>query len=177
MSDKSDALVAEFGTENVYRPDLPTDPLAVIAKVNGYLEKQSGRKIIFVGTSLGGFYANYFAQKRNSQCVLINPCTRPSSTLAPIRGIVQPNYRTGADVVIQEEHLSKFCELELQMLNTKESLVSLFLATNDEIIDPVITKIDLPSCRSTIEFQTGGHRFSDNWQEVVEYIKELANIT
>lgn len=43
------------------------------------------RNIVLTGTSLGGFFANYFARKHDLPAILINPALVPSQALAEFR--------------------------------------------------------------------------------------------
>ena len=41
------------------------------------LIRLSGSNIVFMGSSLGGYYASYFSQKLKKKAVLINPAVHP----------------------------------------------------------------------------------------------------
>lgn len=43
--------------------------------------KEQGQDVIIVGSSLGGFYANYLADRLQLPCILINPSLHPAESL------------------------------------------------------------------------------------------------
>ena len=63
VSDKVTALKERFGDDKVIAPDLPFDPDEVVSLVydvvrNFMKNRKPDEKLVFVGTSLGAFYAN-----------------------------------------------------------------------------------------------------------------------
>lgn len=81
-SPKSDALVAAFGRDCVFSPNLPTDPEQTIAIVSEIVARVVNFPLIFVGTSLGGFWAHYFAQRFDAACIMVNPSMNPAEKVA-----------------------------------------------------------------------------------------------
>src|SRR3954471_22120421 len=58
-------------------PALPPSGEQAIALVEGEMAKRLGRRFIFVGSSLGGFYATWLAEKHGASAVLVNPGIKP----------------------------------------------------------------------------------------------------
>ena len=58
-------------------PALPPLGRDVIALVESLIARKPGEGICFVGSSLGGFYATYLAEKHAARAVLINPAIDP----------------------------------------------------------------------------------------------------
>lgn len=170
-SQKVDQLRAVIGKDNVFSPDLPFDPQQVEGLVAGIVKNTTAYPIVFVGTSLGGFYANYFANKYDCPCVLINPSTRPSNSMRERMATPQHSYATGEEIVITEQHLAKFKAMEEYLKDAQNgSLINLFLAEDDEVIPYEQTEEDIPySALKTIKPQ-GGHRFSEHWGAVCDFI-------
>src|SRR3954470_17753578 len=54
-------------------PPLASDAIAAIEP----LIAQAGQSLCFVGSSLGGFYATYLAEKHRAKAILINPALDP----------------------------------------------------------------------------------------------------
>lgn len=183
-SPKVDALKAAFGAENVFAPDLPFDPAEVVKLVadlihTRYLNKspRTRDKLIFVGTSLGGFYANYFGQLWDCPAVLVNPSTMPDKTLLDRVG-VNKNHMSNEEFMVTLAHLDELAKMRNRVTAIYDSsLVNLFVAKDDEVI-PYQIALDsqtFPFPNFVKVTETGGHRFSSQWDLVVNRIKELRN--
>lgn len=178
ISGKSDLLLAEFGSDSVLRPDLPIDPDQTVQLINSLVHQVSTYPVIFVGTSLGGFWANYFAQKFDAPCVIVNPSVSPDLTMANRVGMSLSNYKTGEDISITNDIVQKFKKYkeEAEALYNG-ALVNVFLAENDEVIDYNLAKDYFKFNRSMTITPTGGHRYDKEWQRVITKLKELTKET
>jgi hypothetical protein len=172
-SAKSQALKAVFGDDHVISPDLPIDPDAVIEVVSTIIRENEDYPIVFVGTSLGGFYAHYFSTKFDAPCVLVNPSTEPDVTMVARLG-VNKNYSTGKDFVVEEEFLAKWKAMKAEIENGQNGgLIDLFLAADDDVLDSVVAKRNIPFAKSLTETADGGHRYDLHWDKVIEKLKEI----
>ena len=175
-SAKSDALRREFGSENVLSPDLPLDPAKVRDLINGMmrqLDHKTQAPVVFVGTSLGGFYANYFAQKWDCPAVLVNPATVPSRSLYNRIGY-NKNHATGKDFLWLPEYVEELASMEKDVKNIHSGgLVNLFVTKDDDVIDHKETLGNFPHTAHLAIHPKGGHRFEDGWPEVVSHIKKI----
>lgn len=174
-SSKVDALREKFGAENVFAPDLPFDPIEVIALVNKlvYDNYEKYSKIVFVGTSLGGFYANYFAMCIDAPAILVNPSCKPSESLRNKLGS-NKNYATNKEFMVELAHLDVLASMrEKAARNHNGNLINLFVAKDDEVIPYEIPLEYFKYTAMTRIVDTGGHRFTDHWDMVMDRIGEL----
>jgi predicted esterase YcpF (UPF0227 family) len=171
-SEKSQALRIRFGGDNVYSPDLPIDAFEVIDMVADYVRSVKDYPIIFSGTSLGGFYANYFAQKFDCPCVLINPAINPSQSLSKALG-ENKNYASGLTFELTQQHLDRWAAMKADNNDINGALINLFIALDDEVIDAQQMLAAFPHYKYLKTFETGGHRFSAHWPEVVDFVETL----
>ena len=113
-------------------PALP--PLAddAIGIVQGLLEEKRGRPLCFVGSSLGGFYATYLAEKHAARAVLINPAVDPHVGLRAYLG-PQKNLHTGEPYELTEAHLAQWAKLVAPRITPERYL--LLVETGDEVLD------------------------------------------
>lgn len=177
-SPKVDALSARFGTDKVVSPDLPFDPAEVHKLVNKLVKdflatRKEDEKLIFVGTSLGAFYSNFFGHLYDCPVVLINPCVAPKKTLVSRLGS-NKNYVTGDEFIVSLAHLSELDKMrEYIDANYSGSLVNLFVAKDDDVIpyDVTLAAYEFPAFVKVTE--DGGHRFNDYWDLVVNRVDEL----
>lgn len=168
---KSFKLKEKFGAENVYSPDLPINPDEVIDLVHSYLT-DCNEEVAFIGTSLGGFYANYFSKKYNSKCVLINPSINPSNSLKRKLGL-NKNYVTSESFEVKDEYLKVWKEMEDDILHNDNSLVNLFLAKDDEILPFANTLTKFFDAHEIVITESGGHRYDTHWDNVIDFIGKL----
>ncbi len=66
--------------EKFFAPSLPYNPKLAIDTLCNFIEVCDER-VNLIGSSLGGFYATYLADKYDLKAVLINPSTKPWKTL------------------------------------------------------------------------------------------------
>ena len=86
----------------------------------------------FIGSSLGGFYATYLAEKHDLRAVLINPAIDPHIGLRAYLG-PQQNLHTGEPYELTEAHLREWEALYLARLTPSRYL--LIVETGDEVLD------------------------------------------
>jgi hypothetical protein len=88
--------------------------------------------VCFVGSSLGGFYATYLAEKHAARAVLINPAIDPHVGLRAYLG-PQRNLHTGEPYELAEAHLREWEKLYVPRISPQRYL--LIVETGDEILD------------------------------------------
>ena len=60
-----------------YCPQLPFSPKAAMEMVLEHIEAWQGHQMAVIGSSLGGFYAQYIAEHKRCGAVLLNPAINP----------------------------------------------------------------------------------------------------
>lgn len=88
--------------------------------------------VCFVGSSLGGFYATYLAEKHDANAVLINPAIDPHLGLRALLG-PQKNLHTGERYTLTEAHLAQWEKLYVPRITPGRYL--LIVETDDEVLD------------------------------------------
>ena len=122
-------FMAERGLAHEYAcpalPPLARDALKAV-------EPQLARKPCLLGSSLGGFYATYLAEKHDLRAVLINPAIDPHVGLRPYLG-PQQNLHTGEPYQLTEAHLRDWEALYVPHITPRRYL--LLVETGDEVLD------------------------------------------
>ena len=85
-----------------------------------------------IGSSLGGFYATYLAEKLSLKAVLINPAIDPHVGLRAYLG-PQKNLHTGEPYELTEAHLREWEKLYVPRITPQRYL--LIVETGDEVLD------------------------------------------
>jgi uncharacterized protein len=121
--------LAERGMAAQYAcPALP--PLASDALREA--EKLASRDSCFIGSSLGGFYATWLAEKHGVKAVLLNPAIDPHVGLRAYLGR-QENLHTGEPYELTEAHLAEWENLYVPRITPSRYL--LIVETGDEVLD------------------------------------------
>lgn len=125
-------------------PQLNVEPSKAIHQINDIINqyRQEKFKVYIIGTSLGGFYANYFRSKFFDDNIIvhpINPSWNPSQTLAQNIGQEIVNFKTNEKWVFKETYIDQLidfeCHVKDNLKNYKGKNYSLHLAKNDELLD------------------------------------------
>jgi predicted esterase YcpF (UPF0227 family) len=109
-------------------PALPPSARAAMRLVEPLLDART----CLVGSSLGGFYATYLAEKHDLRAVLINPAIEPHVGLRPYLG-TQKNLYSGEAYELTEAHLEEWRELYAPRVTPSRYL--LLVETGDEVLD------------------------------------------
>jgi predicted esterase YcpF (UPF0227 family) len=111
-------------------PALPPSPAGASRVLKDLARKhpQSG----LVGSSLGGFYATWMAERYALRAVLVNPAVKPYDLLAVAIG-PQKNFHTGEEYDFTTQHINEMRALEVDEVTPERYL--LLAATGDEVLD------------------------------------------
>ncbi|HEX5477054.1 MAG TPA: YqiA/YcfP family alpha/beta fold hydrolase, partial [Burkholderiales bacterium] len=85
-----------------------------------------------VGSSLGGYYATYLAERHGARAVLINPAITPHAGLRAYLG-PQKNLHSGEPYELTEAHLEAWKRLYVPHITPQRYL--LLVETGDEVLD------------------------------------------
>jgi predicted esterase YcpF (UPF0227 family) len=111
---------------------LPHLPMRAIALVEAEIEKYPRQSITLIGSSLGGFYSSYLAERHDLRAVLVNPAIYPHEGLRAYLG-VQCNLHTQQQYELTEEHLRQWEKLYLPGVRPQRYL--LLVETGDEVLN------------------------------------------
>ncbi len=113
-------------------PALPDTPEQAIRAIEQAIAGRDARTVTFIGSSLGGFYATYLAEKLGCRAVLINPAVTPHIGLGAYLG-TQKNLHTGEPYELTRAHLEGWRSLLVERVDPEKYL--LLLETGDEVLD------------------------------------------
>ncbi len=121
--------MSERGLAHEYAcPALPPLAQDALKAIEPYL----ARKPCLLGSSLGGFYATWLAEKHGLKAVLINPAIDPHVGLREYLG-PQQNLHTGEPYELAKAHLREWEELYVPRITPERYL--LIVETGDEVLD------------------------------------------
>ncbi len=116
-----------------YCPALPNSPREAMAKVESALVPGKSAAVTLVGSSLGGFYATYLAEKHGWKAVLVNPAAHAHKLMENSLG-TQTNWHTGGKWVLTKTHLAELATLYVERI-TQPGRYLLLAQTGDEVLD------------------------------------------
>ncbi|HKK06346.1 MAG TPA: YqiA/YcfP family alpha/beta fold hydrolase [Gammaproteobacteria bacterium] len=146
-------------------PGLSHWPREAVAQAANVIEAHLGKQpICLVGSSLGGYYATWLAERYDLRAVLINPAVRPYRLLTDYLG-TQSNPYTGEVYELTREHMAQLRALEVAELSEPRRFLVL-LQTGDEVLDyrDALEFYASAHCRVT---EGGDHAYRD-FETVVE---------
>jgi len=157
QSGKARELAEIFPDEQVLAPDLPWQPKLAIEMLEKLIQSHGDESLLLVGSSLGGYYAQYLGYRFSLLVVLINPALNPIPLLLGNVG-EQTNYYTQEVYHLTEEAVCSLEHYAVDAANMKKGVLVL-LDKGDELID---YQIALKACEQygTVKcFDGGSHRF------------------
>jgi predicted esterase YcpF (UPF0227 family) len=113
-------------------PQLPHRPAEAIARAEREIAARPPGTVTLVGSSLGGFYATYLAEKHGLRAVLLNPAVTPQLDLESYLG-TQRNLYTGEAYELTRDHIDEWRALATPVRHPENYL--LIVETGDEVLD------------------------------------------
>jgi hypothetical protein len=114
-------------------PDLPHRPAEAIQLLEDLIAASQG-PVKLMGSSLGGYYAAYLAEKHGFKAVFINPCVGCNEKLTHEVGNRQKNWHTGDEYDFSAQHVTELNALRVERLSHPENCL-LLAETGDEVLD------------------------------------------
>lgn len=148
-----------------YIPELAIDTLEQL--INSYDEP-----ITLIGSSLGGFFSIYLAEKYGLKAVLINPAVDSSKTLKRVINKlgVAKNYFDNSTFTWNESHVDMLQNYRTTTIKNGEYL--LFLQTGDEVLDYKEALEKLPNAIAVVE-EGGTHPYegiSRHYEQILRFV-------
>jgi hypothetical protein len=121
---------------NLICPQLPPSPRAAMALVLTLVQRYAAKgenELAIVGSSLGGFYATWLAERFGCRAALINPAVDPLQDLDKHVGITT-EWHTGEPFEFKREYIAELAALKVDTI-TRPERYFLLAATGDEVLD------------------------------------------
>ncbi|PKG98276.1 YqiA/YcfP family alpha/beta fold hydrolase [Paraglaciecola sp. MB-3u-78] len=139
-------------------PQLANYPNEALAIIEQLVAKHKGKKLRFIGSSLGGFLSTFMVEKYSGKAVLINPAVRPFELLVHFLGEhINPN--TQQPFLLENKHIDELRLLDTPTLKPTSDYWVL-LQTADETLDYRQAETKYQDYKLSIE-QGGDHSFQD----------------
>jgi predicted esterase YcpF (UPF0227 family) len=140
--------------EHFVCPQLSPVPAEAVATLSQLIEAADG-PVTLVGSSLGGHYAHYLAEKHGLNAVLINPVAVDRLDVAKFLG-EHVNFHTGERFTFTDAHVA---QLRAQVSLPTPRRYWLLLEAGDEVLDYRQALDFYAGCRQTV-LEGGDHSFT-----------------
>ena len=151
-------------------PQLPPSPKQAIALAEKIIAERD-KPIMLVGSSLGGYYATWLAERHGLKAVLVNPAVVAHLSLQQYVG-PQQNLYTGERFEFTETHIAELRALEVPRITHAERLW-LLVETGDELLDYRQAVEKYAGARQTV-LEGGDHSFT-RWSDFLDEIISFAD--
>ena len=152
-------------------PDLDDDFKKANKQIKNLINENE-KRIFFMGSSLGGYYALYFAELYKTKSVLINPAIPPLKDFEIHLG-KNENYATGNKFIISKDDISYIRSLHhKRILDPTNHLI--LLESGDEILDYIKTVSYFKKSPMDI-FYGGNHSYTSIKEKFIK-IKHFLDI-
>jgi predicted esterase YcpF (UPF0227 family) len=156
-------------------PSLPVSPLEAIALVEHLADQANASTgpITLIGSSLGGYFATWLAERHGWRAALLNPAVVPQRDLSAYLG-EQPLWHGGGTIVVEPRHLDELRSLSVAAI-TEPQRYYLIAAKGDEVLDYRDMLAHYPGVRTTL-LDRGDHALSD-FPQYVEALLAFCDAT
>jgi predicted esterase YcpF (UPF0227 family) len=113
-------------------PQLPASPKAAMDLVLTLAERHAD-SLAIVGSSLGGFYATWLAERFGCRAAVINPAVDPLANLERHVGVTT-NWHSDEPFEFKQEYIAELAALKVDRI-TRPERYFLLAATGDEVLD------------------------------------------
>jgi len=145
-----------------YCPALPVSPREAIELAERIVAVAQAAgdtsPVHVIGSSLGGYYATWLAERHGWRAVLLNPATVPDDDLRQYLG-EQPLWHGGGSIVVEPKHLDELRALRVNAI-TEPQRYYLIAARGDEVLDYRDMLAKYAGAQTTL-IDGGDHAISD----------------
>ena len=116
-----------------YCPQLLASPKESMDMVTTHIDQSKADRMVVIGSSLGGFYANYLAEKYGCKAIALNPAVWAARELAPHVGMMT-SYDSDEPFDFRSEYIDELRALQVDAI-TDPQRYFLIAAKGDELLD------------------------------------------
>lgn len=149
---------ANYRNLTIEIPQLANYPNDAVTIIEQCIAKHKGKKLRFIGSSLGGFLSTFMVEKYSGKAVLINPAVRPFELLGGFLG-EHVNPYTQQPFLLENKHINELRQFDTPRLKPNSDYWVL-LQTADETLDYRQAQIKYRDYKLNIE-HGGDHSFQD----------------
>ena len=116
-----------------YCPQLHASPQESMDMVRRHIDASKADRLSVIGSSLGGFYTNYLAERYGCKGIALNPAVRAGRELEPHVGMMTA-YDSEEPFDFRAEYIDELNRMQVESITLPERYL-LLAATGDELLD------------------------------------------
>ena len=152
-------------------PQLPVSPGAAVIMAQQLIAAAT-TPVTLVGSSLGGYYATYLAERQGLRAALVNPAVVAHVSLGAYLG-EQTNLYTGETFQFTRGHIAELQAMEVPRLAHPENFW-LLQESGDELLDYRQAVSRYAGARQTV-IEGGDHSFT-HWDDYLDELIQYAGL-
>jgi len=129
----ADRMAALGLSDQLISPQLPASPKLAMALALSLVDGVPAGELSIVGSSLGGYYATWLAERIGCRAVLLNPAVVPLQDLDQHVGVTT-QYHSSEPFEFKREYIDELRALAVDRI-TRPERYFLIAATGDEVLD------------------------------------------
>lgn len=164
-----------FSHTSIYQPQLPNCPKQAVIMLSQFVESAAarGEELKYIGSSLGGYFASYLAEKYGGKAVLINPAVKPYDLMEELLG-PQFNPYTEQGFVVTRDHQIWLKDYDTAAICNPDRFYVL-LQTGDEVLNYQEAVNKYHCCKMSLE--AGGNHSFEGYQSKLPQICQFLELT
>lgn len=161
----------QLGAFDVEVPALSHDPEQAVAQLENLVAQAPAGIHLVVGSSLGGYYATWLAEKHGCRAALVNPAVSPVKHLGEEFLGPQKNLYTGEEYEFTRDHALFLDTLDIDPLAHPHNYL-LLVQTGDKVLDYRLAVARYAGATQVVQ-EGGSHRF-EAFDAMIPAILEFA---
>ena len=153
-----ETLAAQGRADDYLCPQLPASPAAAVMLALSLVQDVPANELTVIGSSLGGFYATWIAERLGCRAVLLNPAVQPPRELEQYVGISSA-YHSDQPFEFKHAYIDELRALAVPTITRPERYL-LIAATGDEVLDWREMQAHYPGAQHVI-IQGSDHGIAD----------------
>ncbi len=134
--------------DRYFCPQLPASPKEAIQLTRAILQLFAPEQVTLVGSSLGGYYATWLAEKLNCRAVLLNPMVKIPTNMDQFVGVTTA-FHSDEPFEFKLDYVDDLRALAIKQI-TRPDRYFLIAATGDELLDWHDMSAHYPGARQQI---------------------------
>jgi len=166
--------MAALGRSAEYHcPQLPASPREATSLAEELIHGVDPEQVTLIGSSLGGYYATWIAERFGCRAVVLNPAVKPPRDLEKYVGVTTA-YHSDEPFEFKREYIDELKALEVERITQPERYF-LVAATGDEVLDWREMVAHYPGAKQCI-IQGGDHGISA-FEDYIDQVLAFCGIT
>ncbi|BFM14035.1 esterase YqiA [Maricurvus nonylphenolicus] len=138
-----------------YLPPYPGEVQLTLEQMVEELQQQG--PVYLMGSSMGGYWSTYLAEKYDLRAILINPAVTPSMLMPEYIGVELKNYHTEDTYMLEPHHVDEIRAVDTPNPQRLQNYW-LMVQTEDETLDYRLAVDKYEGCKQLVE-EGGDHGF------------------